>query len=100
MYASSYVTRGLYPAGLPTSRYGENSSIKSLPLSSLRSRCGRHNVHGIGVRITLSENATTQFGEWPHMCAVLEKRDGVNHFVCGASLIDDGIIMTSAHYMQ
>ena len=69
-------------------------------LSSLRSRCGRHNVHGIGVRITLSENATTQFGEWPHMCAVLEKRDGVNHFVCGASLIDDGIIMTSAHYMQ
>lgn len=65
-----------------------------------KSRCGRHNVHGIGVRITLTENATTQFGEWPHMCAVLENRDGANHFVCGASLIDDAVIMTSAHYMQ
>ena len=65
-----------------------------------RSTCGRHNAHGIGVRITLTENATTQFGEWPHMCAVLEKKEGVNHFVCGASLIDDGIVMTSAHYMQ
>ena len=52
------------------------------------------------MRITLSENATTQFGEWPHMCAVLENRDGANHFVCGASLIDDAVIMTSAHYMQ
>ena len=52
------------------------------------------------MRITLTENATTQFGEWPHMCAVLEKKEGVNHFVCGASLIDDGIVMTSAHYMQ
>ena len=57
-------------------------------------------MHGIGVRITLTENATTQFGEWPHMCAVLENRDGANHFVCGASLIDDAVIMTSAHYMQ
>ena len=68
--------------------------------SYLRSRCGRHNVHGIGVRITHTANTTTQFGEWPHMCAVLEKRDGVNHFVCGASLVDEAVIMTSAHYMQ
>jgi hypothetical protein len=38
------------------------------------SRCGQRNYGGIGVRIQNSkEDAATQFGEWPHMCAVLNK---------------------------
>merc|ERR1712012_1345392 len=43
------------------------------------------------------------FGEWPHMCAILEETlvDGAGEtqkqFQCGASLIDTGIVLTAAH---
>ena len=38
------------------------------------SRCGQRHYGGIGVRIQNSkEESGTQFGEWPHMCAVLNR---------------------------
>ncbi len=65
------------------------------------SRCGRHNANGIGVRIQNDPvQATTQFGEWPHMCAVLEDKDDKNLYVCGASLIADDLVMTAAHCVE
>jgi len=46
-------------------------------------------------------SATTQFGEWPHMCAILKKGfvggKEVNFYVGGASLIHPGIALTAAH---
>jgi len=44
---------------------------------------------------------TTQFGEWPHMCAILKRGEvggkEVNFYVGGASLIHPGIVLTAAH---
>ncbi len=65
------------------------------------SRCGRHNANGIGLRIQNNPlAATTQFGEWPHMCAVLEEKNDKNLYVCGASLIADDLVMTAAHCVE
>jgi len=38
------------------------------------SRCGQRHTGGVGVRIlNQKEDGMTQFGEWPHMCAVLNR---------------------------
>merc|ERR1712014_562011 len=51
----------------------------------------------------------SQFGEWPHMCAVLAEEpvaqdpgyagepQTVNLYQCGGSLIAPGVILTAAH---
>lgn len=62
------------------------------------SKCGRRNLNGLGVRIQNNPiEASTQFGEWPHMCAVLEQRGDKKLYVGGASLIDNDVVMTAAH---
>jgi hypothetical protein len=34
--------------------------------------CGQRNIKGVGVEITnLSDNSSSQFGEWPHVCAIV-----------------------------
>jgi len=69
-------------------------------------QCGQHNTDGVGVRIshTNIEDKRTQFGEWPHMCAVLNKTliSGVEHnlYVCGGSLIAPNVILTAAHCLE
>ena len=68
-------------------------------------KCGRRNVGGVDVRIhNEGFSGSTQFGEWPHMCAVLRKGEAggkeVNLYVCGASLIAPGIVMTAAHCVK
>ena len=67
-------------------------------------KCGQRNKKGVGVAITYSEESTkynTQFGEWPHMCAILrETADGKKEYTSGASLIDEGVVLTVAHYFR
>jgi len=71
-----------------------------------RQRCGRHNQGGIGVRIQNLDKfaGSTQFGEWPHMCAILQLSQvggrEVNLYVGGASLIAPGILLTAAHVVN
>ena len=71
-----------------------------------RPQCGKRNYDGVGVRIshTNSIEKQTQFGEWPHMCAVLNRTEigGVEHnlYVCGGSLIAPNVILTAAHCVE
>jgi len=77
-------------------------------------RCGKRNEHGLGVQVGGYQDGQAQFGEWPHICAVLRKElvtssDGgqgqqeqeqeqeILVFVAGASLIAPGVVMTGAH---
>merc|ERR1711915_249808 len=77
-------------------------------------KCGRRNHNGLGVRIQGFSESESQFGEWPHMCAILhekvivtEESDGygstntkeetINLYQCGASLIAPGTVLTAAH---
>ena len=72
-------------------------------------KCGRRNENGLGVRIQGFKESESQFGEWPHMCAVLHEKpleqeggysgepQTVNLYQCGGSLIAPGVILTAAH---
>merc|ERR1719320_950840 len=71
--------------------------------------CERRNQNGLGVRIQGFTESESQFGEWPHMCAVLHEKpleqeggysgepQTVNLYQCGGSLIAPGVILTAAH---
>merc|ERR1711923_114135 len=77
-------------------------------------KCGRRNENGLGVRIQGFKESESQFGEWPHMCAILHEKpleqeaasgynseqveeQTVNLYQCGGSLIAPGVILTAAH---
>merc|ERR1712002_1037976 len=72
-------------------------------------KCGQRHQNGLGVRIQGFSEHESQFGEWPHMCAVLAEEivaqdpgyvgdvQTVNIYQCGGSLIAPGVILTAAH---
>jgi len=72
-------------------------------------KCGQRHINGLGVRIQGFNDHESQFGEWPHMCAVLSEEpvtqdsgyggepQTVNLYQCGGSLIAPGVILTAAH---
>jgi len=72
-------------------------------------KCGRRNTNGLGARIQGFTQGESQFGEWPHMCAVLHAKpveqepgytgepETVNLYQCGGSLIAPGVVLTAAH---
>merc|ERR1711973_196940 len=68
-------------------------------------KCGRRNNGGVGARIQGFTEGESQFGEWPHMCAVLHDKpldngESANLYKCGGSLIAPGVILTAAHCVQ
>merc|ERR1711974_516105 len=73
-------------------------------------KCGQRHQNGLGVRIQGFQEHESQFGEWPHMCAILAvepvleeagyaggELQTVNLYQCGGSLIAPGVILTAAH---
>merc|ERR1712029_612493 len=79
------------------------------PIVKYQPQCGRRNNNGLGARIQGFTESESQFGEWPHMCAVLHSKvmeqeagyagepEVVNLYQCGGSLIAPGVILTAAH---
>merc|ERR1712126_486803 len=83
------------------------------PIKQYRPKCGQRHQNGLGVRIQGFKEGESQFGEWPHMCAVLseeavveadsgytqqqEVEETVNLYECGGSLIAPDTILTAAH---
>merc|ERR1711962_1276343 len=83
------------------------------PIKQYTPKCGQRHQNGLGVRIQGFKDGESQFGEWPHMCAVLseepisegdsgytqqqEMEDTVNLYQCGGSLIAPDTILTAAH---
>jgi len=75
-------------------------------------KCGQRHQNGLGVRIQGFKEGESQFGEWPHMCAILseeqvvdedpgyvggEDPQVVNLYQCGGSLIAPNVLLTAAH---
>jgi len=89
--------------------------------------CGKRNSNGLGVKVSGYKDDEAQFGEWPHICAVLKKEivtvvvggeqqqqqqeqqqqkeqlveeEEILVFLAGASLIAPGVLLTAAHKVQ
>merc|ERR1711988_111645 len=75
-------------------------------------KCGQRHQNGLGIRIQGFKEGESQFGEWPHMCAILseeqvvdqdsgsvggEDPQVVNLYQCGGSLIAPNVLLTAAH---
>merc|ERR1712215_194344 len=69
-------------------------------------KCGTRHQNGLFANVQNQGKSDTQFGEWPHMCAILEEREVptpygglelVTEYKCGGSLISAGVVLTAAH---
>jgi len=77
------------------------------PPPPYKPQCGQRNEGGLGVKVQNYQLGESQFGEWPHICAILqivEESSGgygapteVKLFVGGSSLIASGAVLTAAH---
>jgi len=67
-------------------------------------KCGRRNSEGLLTRIQGFTSGESQFGEWPHMVAVLREDNvaglNISLYECGGSLIAPGVILTAAHCVE
>merc|ERR1711936_178583 len=80
---------------------GIKKGLDPVPPPPYTPQCGRRNINGLGANIHGFTESESQFGEWPHMCAILQSSDGQPEidpsYKCGGSLIAPGVVLTAAH---
>jgi len=87
----------------PTKKTNTNTGGNRNTNTNTNRNCGKRNPNGVLPTITALqlERDATKFGEWPHVCALLEKQQykdqELKRFRCGASLIEGGVVLTAAH---
>merc|ERR1719507_2048963 len=91
------------------SELGSRASTSTSPNSGSGLTCVPSLLRSPLLRIQGFNEYESQFGEWPHMCAVLAEEpvaqdpgyagepQTVNLYQCGGSLIAPGVILTAAH---
>ena len=71
------------------------------PAVQYQPKCGQRNTGGLSVRIQGFTDSESQFGEWPHMCALLREElvegEVGQVYQCGASLLEPGVLLTAGH---
>jgi len=67
------------------------------------SQCGKRNNNIVSSKLGESAVKNAQFGEWPHVCAMLKKEfigestEPLLVYQCGASLLADNVVLTAGH---
>jgi len=67
-------------------------------------KCGSRNRGSVSDDLEAPAIGQSEFGEWPHVCALLRSEDGdgepVKFYECGASILSEGIVLTAAHCVK
>jgi len=98
------------PVTLPASNCSINAQIFSISDDDCFTppppgiQCGLRNINGVGTNTQNARVDEANFGEWPHVCAVLKKEvvDEINNeevhvYLCGASLVAPQVVLTAGH---
>lgn len=62
--------------------------------------CGYRNEEGVKFKTTGREDGESQYGEFPWMVAIMVDEKGGKKFICGGSLIDPEVVLTSAECVK
>ena len=67
----------------------------------IKCNCNLNSENNITFFFLLLILSSTQHGEWPHACLILDTSTiEIGKFVGGASIIAPGVILTSAHKVE
>jgi len=83
----------------------DETCFPECPLDPPGKQCGMRNINGVGQSQPQNpEVGEANFGEWPHVCAVLKKEvvdelnnEEVHVYLCGASLLAEQVVLTAGH---
>jgi len=72
--------------------------------ASFTQKCGTRNRGSVSDDLEVPAIGQSEFGEWPHVCALLRSESGdgepVKLYECGASILNEGVVLTAAHCVK
>jgi len=70
-------------------------------------KCGNRNRGSVSDDLEVPTIGQSEFGEWPHVCALLRSEpdatgggEPVKIYECGASILNEGVVLTAAHCVK
>lgn len=77
------------------------------PPEAFTQKCGNRNRGSVSDDLEVPAIGQSEFGEWPHVCALLRSEPGttgggepVKIYECGASILTEGVVLTAAHCVK